>query len=166
MVVLEGVAVTPNSSPHPATFAATPDSNDDAYRGRQIHFDASRFPLCRVTFPEQIDDAAIPCLFARTRELFARRQRFVLLVNASNAGLTARQRKLMVSSLKEEADAYERWIYGSALVVRSALARGTVTALMWMMNPPYEQKVVSKLEEGEAWAYELLRRLEERDRQR
>lgn len=108
--------------------------------------------LVHVTFPKSVTDEDLEAMLATVREVFKARRRIVLLVDAIDSGLSAGQRKLLIRLMREHEDEFRRWVHGSALVVRSALARGTLTALLWMMTPPYEQKVFSSLEEALSWS--------------
>lgn len=108
--------------------------------------------LVHVTFPESVADEDLQGMVASVREVFKARRRIVLLVDATDSGLSAGQRRLLIRLMRDYEDDFRHWVHSSALVVRSALARGTLTALLWMMTPPYEQKVFSSLEEARSWS--------------
>jgi hypothetical protein len=129
-----------------------------------LSFDDSHPHLCVVTLGNELEDRDIADLYERTLRVFARRRHVVLLVDARNSQLTARQRKLMVAHMKEHEDEFHHWVVGSALVIESALARGTLTALMWMSSPPYEQKAFRTLDAARAWALERVADVERRER--
>lgn len=131
-----------------------------ATRPSNIRIDIKSDHLVHVTFAESVADDDIEALFASVREVFRARRRVVLLVDASNSGLSASQRKLLIGLMREHEDEFRRWVQDSALVVRSALARGTLTALLWMMKPPYEQKVFSSLDDALSWTERCTRELE------
>jgi hypothetical protein len=114
--------------------------------------DCGRFPLCTALLPLVLRDDDIHAMFAWSQELFGRRRRFVQLTDASNSSMTARQRQLMVGLMREHEHEFRCWVDCGGLVVRSALARGTLTALMWMMKPPYEMRVFDEVAKAAEWA--------------
>jgi hypothetical protein len=129
-----------------------------------VRFDDTRPHLCEVGFGDELSADDLTRLFERTRAVFRRRKRFVLFVDASNTKLSAQQRKQMVTLMKESEAEFQRWVACAAIVVRSALARGTLTALSWMMRPPFEQKVFSNPDDAMTWSLERAAGLEQHDR--
>lgn len=117
-----------------------------------IVVDDSQAPLYRITFGSTVADEDILGLFASFREVWALGRRVVMLVQTPAKGLTAHQRKLVVSGMKAELHDYSRWVFGCAMVIDSSFSRGTYTALSWMLAPPFEQKVFATLEQAESWA--------------
>jgi hypothetical protein len=131
-----------------------------------IAFDDSRPHLCVVTFGDEVDDRDVLSLFERTLEVFRQRKRVVLLVDTANSHLSAGQRKLMVSEMRAHEEEFRRWVACSGIVISSALARGTLTALMWMTTPPYEQKVFATLDAAMVWAEKRVTELERQHAER
>jgi hypothetical protein len=128
-----------------------------------LSFDDSHSHLCVITLAEVLDDGDISRLYERVLRVFKKRKRIVLLVDASNSRLTAQQRKLMVTRMKEHEDEFRHWVACGVLVIESALARGTLTALLWMFRPPYEQKVFQTIESARAWALDRVAEIERQD---
>jgi SpoIIAA-like len=129
------------------------------HRGRStcgIDFDASQAPYYAIRFAPAVTDAEVEGVLTRMREVWKERRKIVVLCDVSDSALTPRQRKLVTDEMKREHANYLHWVDGWALVVRSAVAKNTLTALTWVQPPPFEMRVFDTLENARAWASQRM----------
>lgn len=129
-------------------------------RSGGIDFDATKAPYYVIRFAHAVTDADVEDVLERMRSVWKTRRKIVVLCDGSDSTLTPRQRKLFTDEMKRERDNYTRWVDGWALVVQSAVARHTLTALTWVSPPPFEMRVFDTLEEANAWASQRLSELQ------
>jgi hypothetical protein len=60
--------------------------------------------------------------------------------------------------MNEHSARYPKLVRGVALVVKTAFERGFVTAISWILRPPYQQAVFDNLADAKAWAKRMLER--------
>lgn len=124
-----------------------------------IEFDASRAPYYVIRFAQTVTDADVEAVLGRMREVWKARQKIVVLCDGTDSALTPRQRKLVTDEMKRERENYRRWVDSWGLVVRSAVARHTLTALTWVSPPPFEMRVFDTLQDAAAWTTQRLAEL-------
>lgn len=121
-----------------------------------IDFDASQAPYYVIHFAPTVTDDDVEGVLTRMRDVWKLREKVVVLCDVSNTSLTPRQRKLVTDELRREQETYARWVDGWATVVRSAVARNTLTALTWMLRPPFEMRVCDSLEDARRWTAQRM----------
>ena len=127
-----------------------------------IKIDESQWPLLIVTPPEHYSDAEWEeHLHAVNRIALRRNQRFVLINDNSNAQVPNHaQRKMSAEMVTKNADDIFGLIAGVAMIHTSALMRGAVTAIGWLLNGTADINVrtFSHIEPAIKWAREQLKR--------
>jgi hypothetical protein len=122
---------------------------------RRYGFDLQYFPLVvvLVTSPEAVDEDGIRELFARFADLYRARKRYAILMDTTAAREVpnAKQRKVLTDLYKECIPNVRRWCVGSATVVDSALVRGVITAVTWVVPPPCPLVNVATRKEAIDW---------------
>ena len=119
--------------------------------------DESTFPILRVVYDGAIDDDA----FARHLEAYSnvlkRNERYSVILDASTASVpNARQRQMQATFQLETAQQTARLCVGGAFVIRSALVRGALTAILWRQPLPFRHVVLASAGEAETWCREQL----------
>lgn len=123
-----------------------------------IIVDAAQFPIVLVWFGRTYTDTEWTASLGEISELVYRGVPFVVL-NVSRPDMdtpTARQRKEVADWNTEYVAAGHQTILGWGNVISSHVLRGVITAITWLTTFPYERKIVSNLEDGMAWAQQLV----------
>jgi hypothetical protein len=68
----------------------------------------------------------------------------------------ASQRKYAADFLNRHRDLIQRVSAGAAIVAKSAVVRGGITAVFWLRPPPVETRVVATREEGIRYGIEMI----------
>jgi hypothetical protein len=114
-----------------------------------IHHDESSLPLVVVTWSGEASDAEFEAFFAAQRRLLARRRPYVQVADASAAKvMSSLQRRLMAQFSEETAAEAARYCKGTAVVIKNALVRGALTAVLWLVKVQYPLVVVGTFEEA------------------
>jgi hypothetical protein len=129
---------------------------------RRIHFGTEAAPVVVVTFQDGWSADDLVWLFERFEELFQRRERYVVIVDTTLAhnSPTAKERKLIADWTKRTEAQVERWSLGCAVVFKSAIIRGSLTALAWVMPPARPLIYLATAAEAGEWCLERLREAE------
>ncbi|HEX3771641.1 MAG TPA: hypothetical protein VHV30_12275 [Polyangiaceae bacterium] len=123
-----------------------------------IVVDDSRFPLVRVTFDGAVADHVFDAYLHALSRVLSRRAKNVIVFDALRAPPpTAKERAKQAAWLKQHRDVIERFSCGSAFVIKSAIVRGGLTAILWIAPIPGAHTVVATVAEAEAWALARLR---------
>jgi hypothetical protein len=123
-----------------------------------IAVDDSKYPLVRVTFDGAVAEHAFDEYLRSLSRVLSRRARNVVIFDAIRAAApSARERAKQAAWLKQHREVIERFSCGSAFVIRSALIRSALTAILWLAPIPGAHTVVATVAEAEAWALERLR---------
>jgi hypothetical protein len=119
----------------------------------RIVCDASRWPLVEVTWPTRpVSDEEFQRAIAELSAFSHRKERFVTLHRAIKASRpTPNQRAIAAKQQAADAPFTRRWLCGVAVVVGSPMLAGVVTAINWLMPPPYPLKTFSSLNDAKAW---------------
>ncbi|HJL17482.1 MAG TPA: hypothetical protein RMH99_17565 [Sandaracinaceae bacterium LLY-WYZ-13_1] len=124
---------------------------------RPVDIDTSRFPVVDVTFHGQVSDEQFADYLERMTEVATRREKNVVIIDASRAGATPpTQRKMQADWLKKHEATLERHSLGTAFIITSRMIRGILTAILWLSPMPGDHAVVSTYVEAEDWAFERL----------
>ena len=125
---------------------------------KPLQVDDSQFPLVYVVARGTPTDQEFDAYLEELAALYRRRERFALVVDASRSGgATAAQRKKQADWIKQNAMMIQALNLGTAFVVPSALARGVMTAILWLQPMPSPHLVCNSPPEGVRWASEQLR---------
>jgi len=112
----------------------------------------STFPFLVMVMGERADEAEIRSMDATFRELFAQGQRYVLLnVPPKNQTAVAAKERKMITDWANQPHVQEgvtRCCVGSAIMVTSAVARGALTAILWVWRPPVHLEIVPDVLSG------------------
>lgn len=125
-------------------------------------FIEDHFPLLIVISPRGgYDEAAIREMDAWYEQLWARGARYALIsASPRDAEATsARGRKLIAewANRPRVRRMSREHCVGSATIVEGTVARGALTALMWLWTPASPHKAVATPEEALAWCLEHIR---------
>ena len=112
----------------------------------------------RLTLPAAPSDEELE-RYIEARIAFAEScaHRHAWVVDARELGrVSAKQRRRFAEHLELVEDCDARWNVGSAIVLTSAIARGVVTAVVWLRSPRFPHRTFDSLELAEAWCREQL----------
>jgi hypothetical protein len=119
---------------------------------------AADFPLLRIVYDGDSTEAEMRAYFNDYDAVLARRQRYVLLLDASRAAVpSATMRRMKAHFLRDRAGILGALCLGGAYVITSPAIRGAMSAIFWLQPLPYAHVVVGTLAEGERWCHERLR---------
>jgi hypothetical protein len=123
-------------------------------------FDDTAWPLVVVICPEQVADETVDPLVAFFDGLFARGERFTLVVDTLPVkGVPgARWRKSITSWTRDARTQQNERKYnaGSAIVLSSQLVRGVFVALNWVWRPAAPITTAATMREGVDWCCDRL----------
>lgn len=116
--------------------------------------DPTDAPLLRLTCPVTYEPHETLAMFEVVLAFYAvNDQPFAWVVDASNVkGSSAQERKITADYEQRAAEHLKRFNRGTAFVLPSAIVRGIVTAIYWLVPPPYPHRVFSNVPDAEAWA--------------
>lgn len=105
----------------------------------EIFVDSSEFPFVYIRFPpdpSNVDE--VRAFVDEQRRLVQRRERFVILVDASQMTVSvATHRKIYAEWLKEADATSGRFCVCVALVIGNAVVRGAMQAVLWVVASPF-----------------------------
>ena len=122
--------------------------------------DDSHFPLVITDLPEHPTADDFTSLLARHADILARQERYVTITDLSRIRAVpgADQRRVIAEWNRTHDEAMRRYNIGSALVVRSKLVRGALTALSWLSPNPTPWVNVATRAEALQWSITMLQR--------
>lgn len=122
--------------------------------------DVTRAPVYVACIPHRVQYAELIEHFQAVEAfLRARPERYAYVSDFSFVqSATATQRRIVADADKRLQDFDKQWLAGMALVAKSALMRGAVTAVYWLTPPVYPYRVFSNLTEAIVWARNQLER--------
>ena len=108
------------------------------------------WPLFITVMPAAFDLRDVDVYIAEVDALYARRERFATLVDASplTALPGAHERRRLADWQNATIAQIKRYNAFTATVITSPLMRGAMTAMSWIFTPPNEQVVVATFAEG------------------
>lgn len=124
----------------------------------KVIVDESHWPIVVVTWPAKVSDDAWNEYRRHHMKLLSRDQGFAIVNDHTLGGApTLSQRRSVIQLFVEREADLRRLIKGTAIVSRSALVRGAVTAVTWLKPPPFPFVVFGDLGEAMSWAQARLR---------
>lgn len=126
----------------------------------KYQLNASKWPLVTIIATESSTKAELDEHFREYRKLLDRNQAYAVIFDATSIGAPAPSvRKQFADFLTDNAPDMRRLCKGTAFVISSALVRGALTALLWLMRElPFPYQVVESRMEAEQWAQDQLTR--------
>jgi hypothetical protein len=122
----------------------------------------SMFPFLVLVMGERADEAEVRSMDAAFRSLFARGQRYVLLnVPSKNQTSVAAKERKMITDWANQPHVQEgvsRCCAASSIVMTSAVARGALTAILWVWRPPVHLEIVADVPSGIGYLVDAARK--------
>jgi hypothetical protein len=121
-------------------------------------YDDSEWPIFQVKMPPvALSPADFEAHLNSCSERYRRGQPFCMLIDmGDHPPLGAARRKAVADRMIEDGQRYPGVMLRCALVVRSAPARGAVTAINWVAQPAYPFTAFGDAREAKAWLVERL----------
>ena len=120
-----------------------------------MRIELRELPLIAITFGETISDDEWTEYHRVVLGQLDKKGPVLLLNNHLSGGLpNAAQRAYNANIQQKYPLLFSRGILGSAIVTRSSLVRGVLTALSWMVRPSFPVKVFKTVREGRGWLEE------------
>ena len=116
-------------------------------------------PLFLQQFPRRASDAElVEMLDCVERLVFSMRSPYAWIVDLNGVmAASASQRRLFSEHEDRTKEHDAKLNAGAALLSRSAITTGIITAVFWLSKPSYPTKVFSDVREGETWARTQLK---------
>ncbi len=113
----------------------------------------STWPVVQIAFADATSDDHFFWVLKQFEGLFARRDRYVFLLDATKATkIPSASARHMIGKWQNDHQAdSKRWCAGGVILVSSALVRGVVTAMSWVHQPPVKQHFPATRKEGVEW---------------
>lgn len=132
--------------------------------GTRIHpkllkLDDRLYPLIIVTAEREMTERDVDALDAAFDEVFARGGRFAIVTRPSLSKFPSSNVRARIAAWGNRPDvrsATGLLNVGHAYVLESPLARGTMTAIFWVWDPPNPQYAAPTFEDGLDWAVSRL----------
>jgi hypothetical protein len=123
-------------------------------------FDESAWPLVYVRYPSNgLDDEGLEVFLERVMSYLRRRDKFACLIDCRGMTMahTANQRRRITNWLEEpELQRLSPHAIAMAVLFRSALIRGALTAVNWIKPPPAPVKAFGSVAESAPWLRQRL----------
>ena len=120
--------------------------------------DLKDWPLVRISYPEDVTDNDISVLATELKVVLDKGERFCMVIDAARTfSLTPKQRKMVVETIEGETLRMKKSCVAQAIVVKNSLARGVVTALLWLRDAPVPLKTFDDHPHAEAWLRERMK---------
>ena len=121
-------------------------------------FDEGAWPLVYVRYPSNgLDDAGLEVFLERIISYLRRREKFACLIDCRGMTMahTANQRRRIADWLAEpELERLAPHASAIAVLFRSALIRGALTAVNWIRPPPAPVKAFGSVADAAPWLRE------------
>ncbi len=116
-------------------------------------YDDTAWPIFIVRMPPtELSSEAFEAHLAACRKPFRSAQSFCMLINMGNhPPLSAAHRKASAEAMKADMARYPGLSAGLAIVVHSKITRGVVTAISWLVKPPYPFAAFEKETDAIVW---------------
>ena len=120
--------------------------------------DWSRLPAIVVQPPKRpVSDAELQALLDRFWEVAKTQPRYGLVLDLSaSAPLDPRQRAMLVEQMQAAEGELATDCAATALIFRSPLMRGLLTATLWLWRPPYRTRTFATAAQGVSWVHSLI----------
>jgi hypothetical protein len=123
-------------------------------------FDESAWPLVYVRYPSNgLDDEGLEVFIERVMSYLRRRDKFACLIDCRGMTMahTANQRRRLTNWFAEpELQRLSPHAIAMAVLFRSALIRGALTAVNWIKPPPAPVKAFGSVTESAPWLRQRL----------
>jgi hypothetical protein len=121
-------------------------------------YDDSEWPIFVATMPASpFSTEAFQVHLEALREPYRRGQPFaVLIVMGDHPPLAAAQRKAAAEAMILDDQRYPKLLRAKAVVIRSPLERGVVTAIRWVARPDYPFAEFDSIPVAKAWLLKQL----------
>jgi hypothetical protein len=118
-----------------------------------VTWNESAWPVVQITFTDATGDDHFMWVLAQFETLYARRERYVFLIDALKATKvpSAHARHAIGQWQNDHQEDSKRWCPGGVILVSSAIVRGAVTAMNWVHQPPVKQYFPATRKEGVEW---------------
>lgn len=120
-----------------------------------ISIDNSRAPLLVIRFDGVVDDVVFDRYLQDIHDLGMRRapgEQYAMLLDGRGGGrATASQRHRQTEFIRTHHAQLAEQCAGAAFVLTNPVARGVLTAMLWVQKMPYEHVVVGSMLEAEDW---------------
>lgn len=114
--------------------------------------DDSRWPLLVARATEYLsDEMAVDASYRKLEQILKREELFVLVFDMRGATSTSARRKRFREWGLQHEDALTRLIVAAAVVARSSIERGFVTASLWLAAPVFPMRVFTDSADAESW---------------
>ena len=126
---------------------------------RRLQLDVHPFPIVVATFHDQWSSPDLVWLFEEFELLFKRGRRYALVIDTIRASNPPNvvERKLITDWENVNAEAIVHCNVGTAVVFTSALIRGSLTALGWLVHRKRPLVYLPSTSEAGRWCVERLR---------
>ncbi len=124
-----------------------------------FHIDESAAPLILVTFPDVATVEEIPALFEAYRRIAAQHPRVAWVVDLRRFNpilAPAKARRAFADNFEQSRAIIESSAVCEARVIESAIMRGVVTALDWLIGHKYPRRTFATLIAAKDWARTML----------
>ena len=115
--------------------------------------DRSRWPICVYRLLREATDADLAAYFTEAVcDLRTRQVTFAIVEYGPFAPVSATHRQMLAEFGRRHADESRRYRYSMAIVVKSTLMRGVLTAIFWFQKPGAQHlEVFNTFEDAFAW---------------
>ena len=120
--------------------------------------DRSEWPVVRLAL-ERRDDGAEPdfeTFLARSNELLATGERFAVVIDLHGNHANAERRSRLAAWYRAHQPSVARQVVAVAVVASSALHRGVVTAMSWLVTSPMPVASFAAAASARAWARQQM----------
>ena len=117
------------------------------------------FPLVITSIRGPVLDRDLDHIFERFEEVYAKKSSFVVLSDLRQVSAVpeAPTRRRIAEWSKAQEDRTRAYHLGTAMIVRSAVVRGALTAVNWLTRPITPQPVYTDPRDGAEWCLATLR---------
>lgn len=123
----------------------------------RIVVDTSCWPVVLVIPRGEVPDDRYREMFSTFDTLWARKERFLTITDTRHSTQTsARQRQLIAEWMKSKEEQTLTYSLGSIIIISSAIVRGALTAINWIVQPRLASVYVSNTAEAVDQAKSML----------
>jgi hypothetical protein len=126
---------------------------------QRLQFETRYFPFIVVTVYEGWNTPDVVFMLKQYEVLFQRNLRYALIVDTTRTSTSPNpmQRKLVTDWDVQNTANTERCNVGTAIVFSSALIRGTLTAMSWLVQRKVPIAYVATIQEASVWSQQRLK---------
>jgi hypothetical protein len=115
------------------------------------------WPLVTVELERSFSDADLLRYLHAIKEILARREPYVMVTDATlSGGISAGSRRVLSDFITEHRAAFDGYQLGDALLLRSSIQRGMLTALTWLAPMPGHVRGFAERSEAMVWLEDRL----------